>query len=117
MGWLLDYFDLSSGVGVSATPQPIPLGWQLGFYAAVLLGILASSYLAAARTRRRYRFRWQRILISAIIGLAIFPAVYQGAQANLGQPGLVQLALVFSSGLGYESLFSGVVGLAGAPEK
>jgi len=29
----------------------------------------------------------------------------------------VQLALIFASGLGYESLFSGIVSLAGATEK
>jgi hypothetical protein len=47
----------------------------------------------------------------------IFSAVYEGAQANLGQPTLVQLAAVFASGLGYESLFSGIVGIVGATDK
>ncbi len=117
MGWILDYFNLSAKASVNVFPQPIPIAWQLALYGVLLLGILANGYLAAARTKRRYRFDLRRVVVSAIIGLVIFPAVYEGAQANLGQPGLVQLALVFASGLGYESLFSGLLSLVGAPEK
>lgn len=114
MGSLFDYFDLSiNGGAIQVAPEPIPLEWQLALYGALLLGILANSYLVAARSRRRYRFNWRRFLVGAIIALVIFPAVYDGAEANLGRPTLVQLALIFAAGLGYESLFSGVVGLAG----
>ena len=116
MGSILDYFDLSAQAGVSVVPQPIPVEWQLALYGALVLGILSNGYLVAARTRRRFRLNWRRFVISVIIGLVIFPAVYEGAEANLSQPTLVQLALIFASGLGYESLFSGVVGLAGASE-
>ena len=76
------------------------------------MGILANGVLVAARSGKRYRFQWSRFLVSAIIGLVIFPAVYDGAQSNLGKPTLVQLALIFASGMGYESIFSGIAGLA-----
>jgi len=117
MGWFLDYFDLSSQTVNAVYPQPISFGWQLALYGALVVGILANGLLAAARAGRRYRFQWSRFLISAVIGLVIFPAVYEGAQSNLGQPTLVQLGTVFASGLGYESLFSGIAGLAGATDK
>ena len=108
---ILRYFDLSAKAGVTANPGPIPLSWQLALYGVLVLGVLANGALVAFRTRRRYRFQWRKFIVSAIIALAIFPAVYEGAKANLDKPTLVQLALVFSSGLGYESLFSGVVTL------
>jgi hypothetical protein len=115
---LLDYFNLSPRAGTQAIfPQSISFGWQLALYGALVVGILASGIMAAARAGRRYRFQWSRFLVSAIIGLVIFPAVYEGAQANLTQPTLVQLAGVFASGLGYESLFAGLLGLAGARDK
>ena len=117
MSWLLNYFNLSSQTVNAVYPQPISFGWQLALYGALVLGILANGLLAAARAGHRYRFQWPRFLICAVIGLVIFPAVYEGAQSNLGQPTLVQLAAVFASGLGYESLFSGIAGLAGGKEK
>ncbi len=106
------YFDLSARGGITVTPDPISLPWQLALYGVLILGILANGILVAIRTHRRYRFQWRKFVVSAIIALAIFPAVYEGARANLDKPTLVQLALIFSSGLGYESLFSGVVSLA-----
>jgi hypothetical protein len=118
VGWLVEYFNLSPhGNVISGGGAPIPLGWQLALYVMLILGILANGYLAAVRAKRRYRFRWRQFLVGAIIGLAIFPAIYEGAQANLGSPGFVQLALVFASGLGYESLFAGIVTLAEAGMK
>jgi len=115
MGWLVEYFNLSfQGQGVSAVTTPISWGWQLVLYGALVLGILANGFLAAARAKRRYRFHWQSFLAGAIIGLVAFPAVYDGAQTNLGQPTLVQLALIFAAGLGYESVFGGVASLAGS---
>lgn len=114
MGWLVDYFNLSPRAGINAVfPKEISLGWQLALYGAVVLGILASGVLAAARSGKRYRFKWSSFLVSAIIGLVIFPAVYDGAKSNLDQPTLVQLALIFASGMGYETMFSGIVGVAG----
>lgn len=117
MEQILDYFNLSPHAGINVVGQPIPLQWQLALYVALLLGILANGYLVAARSRRRYRVSWQRFVVSAIIAIVAFPTIYDGAQTNLGQPTLVQLALIFASGLGYESVFSGIVGLAGATEK
>jgi uncharacterized membrane protein len=118
MGWLADYFNLSPHEGIlTIVPQPISLGWQLALYAALLLGILANGVLVAVRAGKRYRFQWSRFLVSAIIGVVIFPAVYDGARSNLDQPTLVQLALIFSAGMGYESIFSGIAGLAGARAK
>ena len=115
---ILNYFNLSAQAGVQAVyPQPISLGWQLALYGALVVGILANGVLAAVRAGRRYRFQWPRFLVSAVIGLVIFPGIYEGAQANLGQPTLVQLGAVFASGLGYESLFSGIAGIAGLKDK
>jgi len=118
MDWLFNYFNLSPQSGIQAVfPEPISLGWQLALYGALVIGILVNGMLAALRAGRRYRFQWPRFLVSAAIGLVVFPAVFEGAQANLGEPTLVQLAGVFASGLGYESLFSGVVGIAGIQDK
>ena len=117
MEQILEYFNLSPHAGINVVGQPIPLQWQLSLYTALLLGILANGYLVAARTRRRYSISWQRFVASAVIAIVAFPTIYEGAQANLGQPTLVQLALIFASGLGYESVFSGIAGMAGATEK
>jgi len=113
--WIGDYFNLSrEGLGIH---NAISWGWQLALYGALVLGIVANGFLAALRSGKRYRFRPVKLLVSAVIGLVLFPAVYDGAQANLGQPTLVQLAAIFAAGLGYESLFSGVAVLVGRPEK
>jgi len=118
MDGLFGYFNLSAQAGIQAVyPQPISLTWQLALYGALVVGILANGVFAAARSSRRYRFQWSRFVVCAIIGLVIFPAVYEGAQSNLGQPTLIQLAAVFASGLGYESLFSGFAGLIGVTDK
>lgn len=115
LNWIGSYFNLSrEGIGIH---NAISWEWQLALYGALVLGIVANGFLAALRSGKRYRFRPAKLLIGAVIGLVLFPGVYEGAQANLGQPTLVQLAAVFASGLGYESLFSGVVGLVGKPEK
>jgi hypothetical protein len=119
MDWLLSYFDLS-GVAVgpearvlSAVPEGavgygLTLDWQLYIYLALVVGIIANNYLRSLQ-RGGCFFSPRSLIISAISGVVLLPVVYRQVQLNHAEPTIVQLAMIFTTGLGYESLLGSVV--------
>ncbi len=119
MDWLLGYFDLS-GVAVGSNAQAIrflPEGavgygltpeWQLYIYLALVVGIIANNYLRSLQ-RGGCFFSPRSLIISAISGAVLLPVVYRQVQLNHAEPTIVQLAMIFTTGLGYESLLGSAV--------
>jgi hypothetical protein len=50
------------------------------------------------------------LLFTAIASLLAFPVVYDRAELNRNRPMFVQMALIFTAGMGWEKIVATVVG-------
>ena len=107
---LVRYFDLLSNVRPKG-PEAVGVGVSLPAWfpqwIALLLGIIVQPSFATYQSTHTWQFHgfagW--LLASVIIAVAIFPAVYKGA-LDPTKPWLVQIAPIFTAGLGWNTLFS-----------
>ncbi len=129
MDTIMRYFDLNQplpeGGGAAVKPMVdlgkipaippvvISLAWQVGIYFAVILGILASHFMDAYRAGKDFTITLPLLVFALIVGIVVFPAAYKSAQLQQSQPTLVQLALVFTSGMGYQALFATAIKAVG----
>ncbi len=113
MDWLLNYFDLSGaaagpGTEAATAAHALTTDWQLYIYLALVVGIIANNYLRSLQ-RGGCFFSPRSLIVSAISGIVLLPVVYRQVQLNHAEPTIVQLAMIFTTGLGYESLLGSVV--------
>jgi len=108
---IISYFDIFSDLRDS-TPygragskkEPPSNFWLLAQYASLYLGILAKVFLDSLESDSdNFTFSLIRLLITAIIATAVFPAAYKEAMATSG-PSIVQCCVTFAAGLGYKTL-------------
>lgn len=111
------YFDLrkpalgkaaASGESAPAPAAAVSLGagWQIVVYVTLLLSIVASRYLDLYRagTASEFGLDWPYLLSVAIVSLLAFPVVYDKAQLSRDRPIFLQLALIFTAGMGWEKI-------------
>jgi hypothetical protein len=112
---LIRYFDLQShrrGIPVAHDAGTAPLR-VFPQYFAFVLGMVVQPFLTRFRATGSWGdLSWSSVLswtlFAVLVGLAVFPAVYRRA-FDPDHPVFVQFCAVFSSGLGWESLFSAAV--------
>ena len=90
--------------------QQLSLPWQLIVYLIFMLAVIASRFidLYTSAIPGAILLDWKYLLFAAIISIAAFPVVYDKALATKNAPYLVQVALVFTTGLGWEKVLSTV---------
>ena len=103
---VVGYFDLFSRhrstvaeATSGSTETPPSVLWQVALYLALLLGIYAKGYLVDSGTPPSNG----RFLAAIIAAVVAFPGAYRSAMESAG-PGLVQLCVVFTSGIGVKTL-------------
>jgi hypothetical protein len=114
---IIRYFDLQSarrGAGMqphAKTGKP-PYAPVLPQYAAITLGIIVDpflrQYIATGDFGDVLSQLVSRTVFALLVAIAILPAVYKNA-FDPERPIAVQLAALFVSGLGWQSLFQAVV--------
>ena len=87
--------------------------WQLGILGTFMLAVLAShfldSYMAGAHQGGAFAdWSWRYMLFAGIVTLTSFPIAYQKACENSNSPPLVQIGMVFLTGMGWDKLLSTV---------
>lgn len=111
MNTIVRYFDLASekrtvgGAPMSAgqngqTPAPI-----LPQYLALFLGIVVQPYLVKYISNQSWDLKgfWGWFAASALIALIAFPGIYKKS-FDLDKPIFVQLCVIFTSGMGWQSI-------------
>lgn len=115
---IISYFDLQSTIrdhpaGQAGEGSKIPVIAQ---YGATALGVVADPYLHNYMSTGSFAVTWHalwlRVIFGLLIGIALLPAIYRASFDD--RPTLVQLAALFVSGLGWQSLFSAAVKAVGA---
>jgi hypothetical protein len=109
---VIRYFDLFSrrrstvaqALSDGETEKTVPSWWwQLLLYLALLAGIFTKGVLEYSAGRAPDPFDWGRIFFALVAATIAFPGAYKAAMEEAG-PGLVQICLVFTSGIGVKTV-------------
>jgi hypothetical protein len=76
---------------------------------AVLASHFLDSYMAGAYQGSVFSdWSWRYMLFAAIVTFTAFPIAYQKARENRDSPTLVQIGMIFLTGMGWDKLLSAV---------
>ncbi len=107
--------------GTKSGKKPLPLKWQVVVMITFLAGILASHYMSSyagnfphgeGLLQQAYAFTdwsWRYWLSALIVTLAAFPTAYEKALEIRDSPSLVQVGVVFVTGVGWNTVLDGTV--------
>ncbi|MDR3511722.1 MAG: hypothetical protein P4L73_08815 [Caulobacteraceae bacterium] len=119
---LIRYFDLQSGqrpdvakgqAGEVGKPAYAPVLPQYGALAlGVLVQPLLDRYVQSGDVAGAFHNFWVRVVGSGVIAIVILPGVYKNA-FDPTRPLLVQLAALFTSGVGWQALFGSAIKATG----
>lgn len=103
------------GTALSSSPsgsQELSWAWQVAIYFVLVLSILSSRFLDLYRAGVLSEFTVDGpyLLFIAIASLLAFPIVYARAELNRNRPMLLQIALVFAAGMGWEKIVATAIG-------
>jgi hypothetical protein len=100
-----------TGGGLTTTEEtgPLPLGRQLAVYGTLILGNFASSFLEAYRASQVWRPSLLALFFGLIVGLVLLPGATDANKMNGEREELVQFAMVFTYGMGWQSLLGAAI--------
>ena len=118
MDSVIRYFDLASEIRPKRPREKgegAPPAHWLPQYLALLLGIVVQPFIQGYMATGTWSARgfWGWVLASVIIALMAFPAVYKNS-FDPGKPVAVQFAIIFSSGMGWQSIVGASLKVANA---
>jgi hypothetical protein len=108
---IIRYFDLFSHYRTTVPKaqaggkknQPTA-GWQLSLFLSLALGIFAKGLLEyLVGNSQSPVVSWSRLVLAIVAAIVAFPGAYKHAMDESG-PGLVQLCVTFTTGLGVKTL-------------
>lgn len=118
MNRIFRYFDLLSELRSDEREAYAAAGNLHWFpqYVALALGILLQPFFAAYQQTGQWAFGavWGRLLFASIVGIVVFPVVYKNS-FDPAKPIFVQFCIIFTAGMGWETLFATALGATGAP--
>jgi len=90
-------------------PAKLPLGRQIALYVTVVLGIFASSFLDSYRAGRMWHLDWAALVIALLVGIVLLPGAVDRHKLNGQKEELVQFAVVFTYGMGWQTLLGAAI--------
>ncbi len=120
-GWLIN--PLRFGVSTpefstkEATPVAairLPVGRQLALYGTLVFGNFASNFLEAYRSGMPWRPDILSLVFASIVGLVLLPGAIDTSKLNGEKEELVQFAMVFTYGMGWQTLLGAAIQAASA---
>jgi hypothetical protein len=119
---IIEYFDLYSRLKEEGRPRAKARGGNttnfnvLPQYFFLLLGVVIQPFLEGYMASGHWRLGsfsdiWGWVVVSAVIAFVLLPAVYKGA-FDESKPLTIQLAPIFTSGLGWQTAFGTLVHFA-----
>lgn len=114
--WLVNPFQLGAAKGAEMRKdEEVPrltLGRQLALYATLILGNIASSFFESYRAGQPWRPNPLSLLFAAIVGIVLLPGAIDANKLNGQKEELVQFAMVFTYGMGWQSLLGAAISAA-----
>lgn len=102
---------LTEQSGGVAERNQLSVKWQIVVLVTFMVAVLAShfldSYMAGGHTGDFYAdWSWRYLLFAAIVTFTSFPVAYDRARQSKDVPTLVQIGLIFLTGMGWDKLLS-----------
>jgi hypothetical protein len=113
--WLFNPLRLGRGRTEEATtraaegPTRLTLGRQGALYATLVLGNFASSFLEAYRASQAWHPSILALLFGLVVGLVLLPGAIDANKMNGEREELVQFAMVFTYGIGWQTLLGAAI--------
>ena len=112
--WLFDPLRLGTGrparYDAEAEDQDdLPVGRQIALYLTVILGIFASNFLESYQTGKPLSMDWLSLLFTLVAGLVLLPGAVDRQKLNGQKEELVQFAVVFTYGMGWQTLVGATI--------
>jgi hypothetical protein len=93
-------------------PPRLTVGRQLVFYMTVVFGNIASSFLEAYKVGQIWHPNITAILFAFVVGFVLLPGAVDQNKLNGQKEELVQYAMVFTYGMGGQTLVSAAIRVA-----
>ena len=90
-------------------PTKLTLGRQAALYAILVLGNFASSFLEAYRAGQTWHPSLLALLFGMIVGIVLLPGAIDANKLNGEREELVQFAMVFTYGIGWQTLLGAAI--------
>ena len=113
--WLFNPFRLGTRraeARAAEGPGKLTLGRQGALYATLVLGNFASSFLEAYRASQAWHPSILALLFGMIVGLVLLPGAIDANKLNGEREELVQFAMVFTYGMGWQTLLGAAIQVA-----
>lgn len=113
--WLINPLRLGTAAELSAEDtQPeahlrLPLGRQLALYGTLVFGNVASNFLDAYRSGLPWRPNFLSLIFALIVGIVLLPGAIDANKLNGQKEELVQFAMVFTYGMGWQTLLGAAI--------
>ena len=115
-GWLINPLrlgvktpELSTKEASPVTAIRLPLGRQLALYGTLIFGNFASNFLEAYRAGIPWRPDILTLVFASIVGLVLLPGAIDTSKLNGEKEELVQFAMVFTYGMGWQILLGAAI--------
>jgi hypothetical protein len=100
--------------------KDLSLKGQIAVLITFLAGVLASHFLAGYQAAVSPAavfadWSWRYWIFAAIVTVAAFPVAYAKFRENTGSPTLVQIGMVFLTGMGWNTILNAAQYAAAAP--
>lgn len=118
-GWLINPLRLGTEAELAAKDTPseallkMTLGRQLALYVTLVFGNVASNFLDAYRSGLPWHPNFLTLVFALVVGIVLLPGAIDSNKLNGQKEELVQFAMVFTYGMGWQSLLGAAIKAVG----
>ena len=118
-GWLINPLRLGTKAELATKDAgsemltKMTLGRQLALYGTLVFGNVASNFLDAYRASQPWRPNLLTLIFAAVVGVVLLPGAIDANKLNGQKEELVQFAMVFTYGMGWQTLLGSAIKAVG----
>jgi hypothetical protein len=118
-GWLINPLRLGAAAPDVETKEAteasfkLSLNRQMALYGTLVFGNVASSFLEAYRASIAWRPNVLTFMFALIVGIVLLPGAIDANKLNGQKEELTQFAMVFTYGMGWQTLLGAAIKAAG----
>jgi hypothetical protein len=119
-GWLINPLRLGTRAELKAEEGTSPdallkmtLGRQMALYGTLVFGNIASNFLDSYRASLPWHPNFLILVFALVVGVVLLPGAIDSNKLNGQKEELVQFAMVFTYGMGWQSLLGSAIKAVG----
>jgi hypothetical protein len=118
-GWLINPLRLGTAAELRAEDGPsdtllrMTLGRQLALYGTLVFGNVASNFLDAYRSALPWHPNLLTLAFALVVAIVLLPGAIDANKLNGQKEELVQFAMVFTYGMGWQTLLGAAIQAVG----